>query len=253
MTRKPSPLIPLTPPVYFVSDAHLGAAQGELGELQHRYLHELLDQVYQHGRTLVVAGDLFDFWYEWRHVVPKQHFPVLFHLKKLIDRQIAVHYLAGNHDFRVHGFLERTVGLATHADGLAAQIGDDAVYVFHGDGILASDHGYRLLKKVLRNPVVQRAFSWIHPDWAWSLARGTSITSRAVQRSEEEDDPDYLAFARAKFAEGFSGVVLGHTHRPYEHREARHTYINLGDWISQFTYGLHDGARLSLQQWPHSS
>jgi UDP-2,3-diacylglucosamine hydrolase len=250
MTSKPSPLMSLVPPVYFLSDAHLGAAQGEVGERQHRYLHGLLDEVCCRGKTLVIAGDLFDFWYEWRHVIPKQHFPVLFHLRSLIERQIAVHFLAGNHDFRLHGFLEHTLGLITHENGLAAQIGDDAVYVFHGDGILASDHGYRLLKKVLRNRVAQRAFSWIHPDWSWSLARGTSVTSRAVQRREDEDDPDYLAFARAKFAEGFSGVVLGHTHRPYQYREAHHTYINLGDWISQFTYGLHDGASLRLCHWP---
>jgi UDP-2,3-diacylglucosamine hydrolase len=139
--------------------------------------------------------------------------------------------------------------LNTHRDALSATINQHAVFIFHGDGVLSADHGYRLLKRVLRNSAAQRAFSWLHPDWAWSLAKGTSVTSRAVQRGGEEDDPDYLAFARRKFNEGFSGVVMGHTHRPLEHREADNTYVNLGDWISHFTYGVHDGARLSLAHW----
>ena len=249
MTRLPSPLVTLTPPVYFISDAHLGAVGGGAAETQHRLLHELLDEVSARGHTLVIAGDLFDFWFEWRHVIPKQHFPVLFHLRKLVDQQIAVHYLAGNHDFRLHGFLERSVGLTTHANHLAAQIGVDSVYVFHGDGVLRSDHGYRFLKSILRNRLSQRVFSWVHPDWSWNMARGTSTTSRTMRGDRPEDDQDYLDYARAKFAEGFTGVVMGHTHRPWEHHEAGHTYINLGDWISHFTYGRHDGVRLILQHW----
>lgn len=81
------------------------------------------------------------------------------------------------------------------------------------------------------------------------LARGTSKTSRAYDRGGPEDDKDYVAFAQRKFAEGFAEVVMGHTHRPMEHREGLNTYVNLGDWIAHFTYGLHDGARLSLMTW----
>lgn len=227
--------------------------RGEPAQAQYQFLYELLDDVLTRGRTLVIAGDLFDFWFEWRHVVPKQHFPVLFRLRKMVEKQIPVHYLAGNHDFRLHGFLETSVGLSIHTDSLAAQIGDDAVYIFHGDGVLKSDRGYRLLKRVLRNRATQRVFSWLHPDWSWNLARGTSTTSRTIQRDRPEDDQDYLAFARARFAEGYAGVVMGHTHRPCEYHENNHTYINLGDWISHFTYGLHDGRRLSLQHWPSAS
>ncbi len=199
-------------------------------------------------RSLVLVGDLFDFWYEWRTVIPKAPFHVLHRLRMLVDRGIEVHYLAGNHDFRLRGFLESDVGLKLHANTLTAQIGGQATYIFHGDGILARDTGYRLMKKVLRNRAAQRVFSWLHPDLAMRLARGTSVTSRTVKRARPDDDAEYLAFARSQFAEGYAGVILGHTHRPIEHVEDGHTYVNLGDWIYAYSYGLHDGTRLRLMR-----
>jgi UDP-2,3-diacylglucosamine hydrolase len=252
MIRTPPEVVSLAAPVYFLSDAHLGAPPEEIASVQRERLEKLFNEVVMKRGSLVIAGDLFDFWYEWRHVIPKQHFPVLFQLKRLIDQHIPVFYLAGNHDFKLHGFLDAVIGVRTLRDDLAVKVGDQSVYVFHGDGVLARDHGYRFLKKVLRNPAAQRAFSWIHPDWGMTLARGTSKTSRAHERGGVEDDKDYLAFAQQKFAEGYTGVVMGHTHRPVEHHEGPHTYLNLGDWITHFTYGLHDGARLSLRHWGDS-
>jgi UDP-2,3-diacylglucosamine hydrolase len=245
MATLPS-LFPLTPPVFFLSDAHLGAVLIPDPRMQVERLDRFLSLVSAQGKSLVLAGDLFDFWYEWRSVVPKQHFHVLHGLRDLVDQGIAVHYLAGNHDFRLHGFLEAEVGLAIHTDTFAADIGGQPTFIYHGDGILARDHGYRFLKRVLRNRAAQRVFSWIHPDIAMNLARGTSVTSRAMTRMNANDDQEYLNFARGKFAEGYQSVVLGHTHRPMEHTEDGHTYVNLGDWINHFSYGLHDGQRLSL-------
>lgn len=242
------PLLSLPAPVYFLSDAHLGAVLIPDARRQREQLDRLLDEVARDGRLLVLAGDLFDFWYEWQYVVPKAPFHLLHRLRNLVDAGLEVHYLAGNHDFRLRGFLESDVGLRIHADTLPARIGEQAVFVYHGDGILARDNGYRLMKKVLRNRAAQRVFSWFHPDLAMRLARGTSVTSRTVKRARPEDDAEYLAFARAKFAEGYDGVVLGHTHRPIEHSEQGHTYVNLGDWIYEYSYARHDGTRLSLQR-----
>ena len=253
MRIAPPETVLLTPPVYFLSDAHLGAAPAETTRIQIEWLTQLLHELAVCRGSLVIAGDLFDFWYEWKHVIPKQHFGVLLQLRALVDQKIAVHYLAGNHDFRLHGFLESQVGLKTHRDALIVTVNDRRVYVFHGDGVLKSDYGYRLLKRVLRNPVSQRAFSWIHPDLGMVLARGTSKTSRAYDHGGPEDNHDYLSFARERFAEGFTGVVMGHTHRPIEHCENSHTYLNLGDWITHFTYGVHDGSRLMLRRWSDAS
>ncbi|MFZ5433262.1 MAG: UDP-2,3-diacylglucosamine diphosphatase [Calditrichota bacterium] len=239
----------LDAPVFFLSDAHLGAALIANPAMQAQRLNHLLDRIAQSGRTLVFVGDLFDFWYEWKQVIPKQHFRLLCRMQAFVEQGIAIHYLAGNHDFRLHGFLEHELGMQIHHHHLAAQIGDQSVFVFHGDGILARDHGYRLLKRVLRNPIAQRMFSWLHPDIAMRLAHGTSKTSRAIITMNDNDDTEYLEFARQRFEDGFHGVVLGHTHRPVEHVENGKIYVNLGDWITHYTYGFHDGSRLMLRRY----
>ncbi|HEY3295809.1 MAG TPA: UDP-2,3-diacylglucosamine diphosphatase [bacterium] len=241
-------LTALAAPVYFLSDAHLGAILIPDVHQQELKLNHLLDRVSDNGRSLVLVGDLFDFWYEWRHVIPKSPFRVLARLRQLADHGVAIHYLAGNHDFRLRGFLESDVGMRIHQDTLSAEIGGQPVYIFHGDGVLERDHGYRFVKKVLRNRAAQRVFSCIHPDLAMRLAHGTSVTSRAVIKSNPNDDAEYLSYARKRFAEGYRGVVMGHTHRPVEHKEDGCTYVNLGDWIIHYTFGLHDGTSLGLQR-----
>jgi UDP-2,3-diacylglucosamine hydrolase len=247
MAALPS-LTALSAPVYFLSDAHLGAILIPDAAEQQARLDRFLTLVSQSGRSLILVGDLFDFWYEWRYVIPKSPFRVLSHLRQLTDQGIAIHYLAGNHDFRLRGFLESEVGMTIHPNALSADISGQPVYIFHGDGVLARDHGYRLLKTVLRNRAAQKMFSWIHPDIGMRLARGTSVTSRAVIKSDPNDDAEYLSRARTMFAQGYRGVVMGHTHRPVEHVEGENTYVNLGDWIIHYTYGVHDGARLSLKK-----
>jgi UDP-2,3-diacylglucosamine hydrolase len=240
------PLTQLPAPAYFVSDAHLGAVMIRDAVQQREKLDRLLDMVAANGKSLVLAGDLFDFWYEWGHVIPKQPFQVLCRLHRLVEQGVVVYYLAGNHDFRLRGFLENDVGLHVHVNELAVEIAGRPHLIFHGDGILKRDAGYRVMKKVLRNGAAQRIFSWLHPDLAMRLARGTSVTSRAIIKPDPHDDEEFLAWAQGLFAEGYAGVVAGHTHRPVEHIEGDRVYVNLGDWILHYTYGLHDGTRLRL-------
>jgi UDP-2,3-diacylglucosamine hydrolase len=128
------------------------------------------------------------------------------------------------------------------------QIADSVVVAFHGDGILKRDHGYRFLKRVLRNPLCQRLFRWIHPDVGMLLARGTSKTSRNATKGNPAEDAEYIAFARERFADGFDAVVLGHAHRPLRLEEQGRVYVNLGDWIVHYTFAIHDGSRLTLER-----
>lgn len=237
----------LAHPVFFLSDAHLGAVLIPDPQEQTKRFFNFLDLIRQNGKSLVLVGDLFDFWYEWRHVIPKRHFRILYRLRALAEAGIQIHYLAGNHDFRLKGFLEEEIGLHTHDCFFPADINGQSIYIDHGDGLLASDHGYRLLKKILRNRAAQRIFSWLHPDWGWALARGTSVTSRTLIKEDPDQDHDYLIHALKMFGEGYDGVVLGHTHRPVEHLQGEHVYVNLGDWITHYSFGLHDGTRLRLQ------
>lgn len=235
-------------PAYFFSDAHLGALHGNEETAQQAKLESLLLKIRNEAKSVFIVGDLFDFWFEWKYVIPKRHFAILSTLRQLAESGIKIHYLAGNHDFRLHGFLEQTIGLQVHHNSLAVQIGSQKLFVYHGDGILKRDSGYRAMKHILRSNVAQKIFSWIHPDIGIALARGTSVTSRKARKENPKDDQEYLDFAKTNFADGFDAVILGHTHRPVETRDGQKTYINLGDWMTHFTYAVHDGSTLVLHR-----
>lgn len=238
----------LEPPVYFLSDAHLGSLKGAGAADQWKRLNRLFDEVREQSRTFVLVGDLFDFWYEWRSVIPKDHFRVLVRLRELVERGVKVHYLAGNHDFRLHGFLEKEIGLTIHPDDFIARVGERLLYIYHGDGILPRDHGYRLLKHILRSPTAQRLFSWIHPDVGMWLAKRASMAGTYDRKGQVDDDAEYVAFAKRKWEEGCQTVILGHSHRPLEVREQDRCFVNLGDWMTHFTYAVHDGDTLTLRK-----
>lgn len=239
----------LKPPVYFVSDAHLGAEPEPVATQQFERLKALLVRAQREQGSVVINGDLFDFWYEWQTVIPKKYFAILRVLRETVEAGVPIHLLPGNHDFRLHGFLEKEIGMVTHDDALVVQIASQRIFVFHGDGILKSDHGYRLLKRVLRNPVAQRLFLWLHPDLGMWLARGTSKQSRNATKGNPAEDADYTRFAESVVNQGYQGVVLGHAHRPMLLEFTGGTYINLGDWIYHYTYARHDGTKLTLLKW----
>lgn len=249
MHLPPARTVDLKPPVYFVSDAHLGAEPEPVASQQLHRLKLLLSRVRAEHGALIINGDLFDFWYEWQTVIPKQYFEILRALKETTEAGIPVLLLPGNHDFRLHGFLEREIGLVTCDDALIVQIANQRIFVFHGDGLLRRDHGYRFLKKILRNPLAQRLFLWLHPDLGMWLARGTSRQSRNATKGNPSEDEDYVRFAQSVIEQGFQGVVLGHAHRPAQLEFRGGTYINLGDWIYHYTFARHDGNSLSLSKW----
>jgi UDP-2,3-diacylglucosamine hydrolase len=136
--------------------------------------------------------------------------------------------------------------MVIHKDDAEFQIGEQKIYAYHGDGILARDGGYRFLKRWLRSRVNQRLFSWLHPDLGIALARVTSKESRTNEHYLEDDEDEYEAFARGRFARGFQGVILGHSHHPRLLEFPEGIYVNLGDWIEHFSYAVHDGERLTL-------
>ena len=245
-------MIRLDSPVCFLSDAHLGAAAPEEEAAKLLKLHSFLEGIEARARSLVLVGDIFDFWFEWASVIPKEHFHLLCRFRELIRGGFAVHYLPGNHDFRLKGFLESDVGMVIYKDDAEFQIGEQKIYVYHGDGILARDSGYRFLKRVLHSRINQRLFSWLHPDIGMALARATSKESRTNERYLKDDEDEYEAFARGRFARGFQAVVLGHSHHPRFIELPEGIYVNLGDWIEYFSYAVHDGERLTLHYWQDS-
>jgi UDP-2,3-diacylglucosamine hydrolase len=234
---------------YFISDLHLATHPGPEEIVQQNRFIEFINANRDKMTHLYIVGDLFDFWYEYKNVIPKMYFQFLHLFKGLTDQGVEIHYLAGNHDFSLGAFFDKELNISTHPDTYIFELAGKKFYLFHGDGVAKKDVGYRFLKRVLRNKTNQKLFRWLHPDWGIPLAKFVSGSSRKYtnQINLERDESDYIEFAEKKFDEGYDFVIMGHRHNPLKHEKDNHIYINLGDWITLFSYALFDGARLELK------
>ena len=231
-----------------MSDAHLGLLDDREERQRISSLLDFFSYMGENADGLYIVGDLFDFWFEYASVIPRWHFPVLCALKILVNRGVTVQYITGNHDFGMDSFFETELGIPVHHEPVDTMLDGKRVYIAHGDGLAKKDVGYRLLKKVLRNPVNIRLYRLLHPDLGFRLALFCSKLSRnhlAIENKEEE----YLQYAKTKFAEGFERIILAHTHRPQEYRDNDFAYINTGDWMKSFSYGKLEEGQLSLEYW----
>jgi UDP-2,3-diacylglucosamine hydrolase len=235
-------------PAYFLSDLHLGAyPQNERSSVP--LLMDFLDQVQARGAHLYIVGDLMDFWFEYRSVIPRYPFRLLSRLKVLVESGCPVSYIAGNHDYWMGDFLTQDVGLATFPDLLETSIDGKRFFISHGDGIATTGStGYRTLKAFLRNPLVVSAFRLLHPDVGMAMAKAISRMSRK-RSAKNNDQPDLEAFVRTKAQRGFDYVVLGHLHHPKIFEVGNTCCLVVGDWIDSLTYGLFEDGHLTLHHW----
>ena len=234
---------------YFIADAHLGAEEEEREQVKMANLLSFLHFVGTTGKALYICGDLFDFWFEYRHAVPSYYYQVLFKLSALVKSGVTIHYVAGNHDFWLRDFLAQQVGLLLHRNSAVTAIDSKKFFILHGDGLAMDDRGYRFLKKILQNHLNIFLFSLLHPDLGVPLARFCSRRSRNHTSRREYNDNDYLEFARQKIENGFDCVVYAHTHRPLLQKIGEGWVLNPGDWMKEFSYGVMENGNLSLQRW----
>ena len=237
--------------IYFLSDLHLKLDKKPETENSKKKLLSFLDFIENDAKEIVLAGDFFDFWYEWLFVIPAFHFDILYRLRSLTDKGIKVTYIAGNHDFMLGKFLTESIGLNCVRDDYIFEEDGKKFFVSHGDGLAASDGGYRILKAVLRSKISNFLFrTLIHPDLGIFLANLTSKSSRRyrhVDRSKWKNE--YFDFAAGKIREGFDFVVLGHLHLPEVRGSGNGVYLNSGDWINYFSYGSYCNGKLTLEKY----
>jgi UDP-2,3-diacylglucosamine hydrolase len=242
--------VPNREKIYFISDAHLGEHNPRLETRKEERLTAFLQYIAADAEILYVVGDLFDFWFEYKHAVPAHHHRILHQLAWLVDRGTRVVYLAGNHDFWLGDFFVREVGMEISGEPLAVEHQGLKLFIAHGDGLAQKDKGYRVLKKILRHPFNIRLYRFIHPDIGIPLARLASVSSRAyTDQRVLELVSEYEAAAKDLLSQGFDAVILGHSHYPGLRRLGEKTYLNIGDWITHFTYGSLHGGRLELHTW----
>ena len=233
---------------YFISDVHLGEQPEALEKDRvHRFI-SFLREIEEKASSIFFVGDLFDFWFEYKYVIPKKHYAVINQLARMREKNIKITYLAGNHDFWLGSFFDYELGIQTCSNEWTGEINGKRFYLFHGDGVAKKDRGYRMLKRILRNRLSIKLYRWIHPDWGIPLARFVSGSSRQyTNKIDLNDHTDYIEFARRQFSDGYDYVIMGHRHTPFRHEENGKKYINLGDWLYHFSYAIFDGKDLYLE------
>lgn len=234
-----------------IGDTHLGVGPPDL----ERRLIAFLRHTAGHAKSLVINGDLFDFWFEWRTVIPKEHFRTLAALADVRDAGVDVLMLAGNHDCWGGEFLSREVGLRYQIgawEGLAAGW---RTRIDHGDGLrVREDRTYRALRVVLRHPLSKRAFRWLHPDWGTRLARGSSAASRTYKARDAGAGLRAVAHATLDANPALDLLVFGHSHVAALERTTRGTvYANAGSWLDAPTYLVVTPERIALREWDGSA
>ena len=223
--------------LYIFSDAHLGSAAPEKEAEKVLMIEKLFEKVKTDGDRLIILGDLFDFWFEYKHAMPKDHHKVLFMLHELKSRGIQIDYISGNHDFWIDDFFEEHIGVEVHRDIFDLEYNGKKIHFIHGDGLAPADRGYRVLKRILRNPVNIWLYRKLPPDWAIPLAKYVSGSSRDYTgRRDHTFAPAYEKYAKDKLSEGYDIVVIGHLHIPVYEKYDTGVYINTGDFINHFSY-----------------
>lgn len=226
-------------PVYVVSDIHLGAVP----EATERAFRGFLRHVAQEASSLLVNGDLFDFWFEYRHVILAEHYRVLAALRDVVEAGVPVAFVGGNHDAWAGPFLRDVVGMELHHGPVELSLAGRRTLVAHGDGVGRGDLRYRALKRLIRNPLTVGAFRAIHPDLGRRVALLASSTEHKVasgDRSATEGRAAHIqawATERLRADPGLELVLAGHAHRASCTEVAPgRFYVNSGDWLEGYDY-----------------
>lgn len=241
--------------IYFVSDVHLGAPALTNNHEREMLFVQWLDEIKNDVAELYLLGDIFDFWYEYKKVVPRGFTRVLGRIADLTDRGIPVHFFTGNHDVWVFDYLPTEVGVILHTNQFITELDGKKFFLAHGDGLDADDKGYLLLKKVFTSRKLQWLFSRIHPNFALSLGHGWSKRSR-LSKMDWKEEFKVKNEGMYKFAVSFlkeeriDYFIFGHRHRMVNIEMNKNTrFILLGDWIFHFSYGVFDGERFELKEY----
>ncbi len=240
--------------ICFISDAHLGInLPGH--EERERLFFNFLRRESSNWSELYIVGDLFDFWVEYRHVLRSNYVEVLHYLWQVIDKGVKIHYLAGNHDFALGPFLRTKMGISVYPGHLSRDIQGKNVYLFHGDGLIKRDFGYRILKKLLRNRVNQFIYKLLHPDIGVPLGSFFSSSSRKYLNKplSEELRNEYRSCAAKLVADGYDIVIFAHTHLPELIEYPKGIYCNIGSWLKHYSYATMKDGKISLERYHESS
>lgn len=240
--------------IYFLSDFHLGAPDATSSLAREKRIVNFLSSIQHDAGGIFIVGDLFDFWYEYKTVVPKGYVRILGKLAEITDSGIPVYFFTGNHDMWMSGYFEKELNIPVYHEPKEFSFENKKFLIGHGDGLGPGDHGYKFIKKIFRNKICQWLFGALHPTWGMGLANYFSRKSRAATGSSDEHflgaDKEWLIIYcnEALQKNYYDYFVFGHRHLPIDYKLTDKTrYINLGDWIRYNSYAVFDGEQLELK------
>jgi UDP-2,3-diacylglucosamine hydrolase len=242
--------------VYFLSDFHLGAPNEVESRKREDRLVRFLQDARKDAGVIFIVGDIFDFWFEYKTVVPKGFVRILGTLAQIADEGIELHIFTGNHDLWMQDYLSKELNAKLYFEPQEFTIHNKQFLIGHGDGLGPGDNGYKRLKKIFTNPICQWLFRWLHPDAGIQLANYFSRKSRAKTGNADElflgEDKEWLILYTKEQAttRAIDFFIFGHRHYAMDFKiNEKSRYINLGDWIRLNTYAVFDGNELQLLTW----
>lgn len=238
--------------VYFASDFHL-KSETEHSKDREQHILNWLESISDHAAELYLVGDVFDFWFDYKKVIPRGYTGILSALYALRKKNIPVHFFTGNHDLWMFDYFTKELDIPIYKNPIIREIQGKKLFIGHGDGLGPGDHGYKLVKKLFTNPLAQRMFRWLHPDVGIGLANYFSSKSReaqdAVQQFLGPEKEWLIQFAESHLPENDCDYyIFGHRHLPIDYllSNKKSRYINLGDWISFRSYASMEGGQVQL-------
>ena len=242
--------------IYFASDNHLGAPDYNSSLKREKHFVQWLDFVKKDAQEIFLLGDLFDFWFEYKKVVPKGFVRVLGKIAEISDNGIPIHYFVGNHDLWMNDYFQKELRVKVYRKPKDFNIMNKTFYIGHGDGLGPYDKGYKIMKKVFTNSFAKFLYRIIHPDIGIGIGQYFSQKNKILSGEKDinflGDDKEWLAkYSRKKLQEKHRDYfIFGHRHLPIEIELNQNSkYINLGDWINHYTYGVFDGNKFETKKW----
>ena len=230
--------------IYFASDFHLGSPNLEESHKREKLIVSWLTEIENDAKAIYLVGDIFDFWFEFKKVVPKGFVRFLGKLAELRDAGITIYFFVGNHDLWMRDYFQKELSIPVFHKPQEFNINGKLFLIGHGDGLGPGDHGYKRMKKVFTFPFFKWLFRWLHPDIGVRLGHYFSVKNKLISGDKDAsflgEQNEWLAlYCRKKLLEKhYDFFVFGHRHLPLEiELNNSSTYINLGDWIQYFTYG----------------
>ena len=230
--------------IYFASDQHLGAPTAAASLPREKKIVAWLDMIKEDAEAIFLLGDLFDFWFEYKTVVPKGFVRVLGKLAELKDAGITIYFFVGNHDLWMRDYFQKELNIPVFHESQEFELNGKLFLIGHGDGLGPGDKGYKRMKKVFTFPFFKWLFRWLHPDLGVRLGKYISVKNKLISGDDDakflgEENEWLVQYCKRKLEEKYYDYfVFGHRHLPLEiDLDNKSKYINLGDWIQYFTYG----------------